>query len=161
MIGFVFDRIKHTVHLPPTKAVAYIKETHKMLWRKMVPLKALQTLVGKLRHALIILPAAKDFFSPLNDAMRGSPKTVGLGADSEIRRALEDLISLIHLLRSRPTHVRELVPDMPHHSGYHDAAVEGAGGVWFSLCDDTPPPVWREKFLDDIAREVVLAHIPN
>ena len=122
-------------------------------------MKALQTLAGKLWHASIILPAAKGFFSPLNDAMRGSPKTIGLGADSEVRRALEDLILLLHLLGLRPTHVRE--PDMPHHAYYHDAAAEGAGGVWFSLCDDTPPSVWREKFPDDIAREVVSVDTPN
>ena len=57
-------------------------------------------LVGKLRHALIILPAARGFFSPLNEAMRGSPKLIGLGANSEVRRALEDMISLMHLLSS-------------------------------------------------------------
>jgi len=28
MIGFVFDGVKRTVHLPPAKAAAYIKETH-------------------------------------------------------------------------------------------------------------------------------------
>ena len=132
-----------------------------MLRRKTVPLKKLQMLVGKLSHASIILPTAKGFFSPLNDAMRGSPKTIGLGADSKVRSALEDLISLMHLLSSRPTHVRELVPDMPHHAGYHDAAAEGAGGVWFSLCDDTPPVVWREPFPDDIAQEVVSVDTPN
>ncbi len=93
--------------------------------------------------------------------MRGNPKLVGLGADSEVRGALEDLISLMHLLSSRPTHVRELVPDVPHHASYHDAAAEGAGGVWFSLCDDTPPVVWREAFPDDIAREVVSVEKPN
>ena len=158
MIGFVFDGVKRTVHLPPAKATAYIKETHTMLRRKTVPLKKLQMLVGKLRHASIILPAAKGFFSPLNDAMRGSPKTIGLGADSEVRSALEDLISLMHLLSSRPTHVRELVPDMPHHAGYHDAAAEGAGGVWFSLCGDTPPVVWREPFPDDIAQDRLGGH---
>jgi hypothetical protein len=38
---------------------------------------------------------------------------------------------------------------------------EGAGGVWFSLCDDTPPVVWREAIPDDIAREVVSAEKPN
>ena len=124
-------------------------------------LKKLQTLVGKLRHASIILPAARGFFSPLNDAMRGNPKLIGLGAESEVRGALEDLISLMHLLSSRPTHVRELVLDDPHHAGYHDAAAEGAGGVWFSLCDDTPPVVWREAFPDDIAREVVSVETPN
>jgi hypothetical protein len=155
MIGFVFDRVKCTVHFPPAKAATYIKETHTMLRWKMVPLKNLQMLVGKLRHAPIILPTAKGFFLPQNDAMRGSPKLIGLGANSEVRRALEDLISLMHLLSSRPTHVRELVLDMPHHEGCHNAVAEGAGGVWFSLCDDKPPVVWREKFPEDIAREVI------
>ncbi len=34
MIGFDFDGVKRTVHLPPTKATAYIKETHAMLRQK-------------------------------------------------------------------------------------------------------------------------------
>jgi hypothetical protein len=161
MIGFMFDGVKRTVHLPPAKATVYIKETHTMLRRKTVPLKRLQMLVGKLRHAFIIFPAAKGFFSPLNDAMHGSPNLIGLGANSEVRKALEDLISLMHLLSSQPTHIRELVPDMPHHAGYHDAAAEGAGGVWFSLCDNTPPVVWREEFPEDIATELVSADTPN
>jgi hypothetical protein len=44
---------------------------------------------------------------------------------------------------------------MPHYVGYHDAAVEGAGGVWFSLVDNMPPVVWQAAFLHDIASEVV------
>jgi hypothetical protein len=79
----------------------------------------------------------------------------------EVRRALEDLISLMHLLSSRPTHVCKLVPDMPHHAGYHDAAAEGAVGVWFSLCDDTPLVVWRGEFPEDIAQEVVSVDSPK
>ncbi len=129
MIGFAFNRVKQTVHLPRAKAVAYIKEMHKMLRRKTVPLKQLQMLVGKLRHASIILLVAKGVFLPINSAMRGNPKNIGLGADSETWKALEDLISLLHLLSSRPTHVQELVPEMPHFAGYHDAAAKGAGGV--------------------------------
>jgi hypothetical protein len=161
LIGFVFDGVKCTVHLPLAKASAYINETHTLLRQKTVPLKKLQMLVRKRQHASIILPAAKGFFSPLNDAMRGNPKLIGLGANSEVRQALEDLISLMHLLSSRPTHIRELVPDVPHHASYHDAEAEGAGGVWFSLCGDTPPVVWREGFPEDIAREVVSVDTPN
>jgi hypothetical protein len=153
MIGFIFDGVKRTVHLPPAKAAPYNKETHTLLRQKTCPLKTLQMLVGKLWHASIILPAAKGFFSPLNDAMRGNPKLIGLCADSEVRGALEDLISLMHLLSSRPTHIRELVQDVPHHASYHNAAAEGAGGVWFSLCDGTPLVVWSEGFPEDIARE--------
>ncbi len=73
--------------------------------------------------------------------MRGSPTLIGLGMDSEVRVALEDLISLMHLLSSQPTHIGELVPDMPYQVGYHDAAAERAGGVWFSLSDNTPAVV--------------------
>jgi hypothetical protein len=58
MIGFQFDGIKRKVRLPMEKAKAYVKEIHTVLRRKTVPLKTLQMLVGKLRHALVILPAA-------------------------------------------------------------------------------------------------------
>ncbi len=102
MIGLSFDGIKRTIHLPPTKAAAYIRETHRIL----VPVKNLQTLVGKLQHASIILPAAHGFFTPINMAMQGAIKVAGLGAALEIRAALEDLISLIRLLGSWPTHVQ-------------------------------------------------------
>jgi hypothetical protein len=144
MIGFSFDGVKNG-----TAPVG--EETHTMLRRKTVPLKKLQMLVGKLRHAAIILPAAKGFFTPLNDAMRGNPKIISLRIHLEVRRALLDLISLLRLLSSRPTHVRELVPDMPKYAGYHDAAAEGARGIWFSLVDDISPVVWREAFPADIA----------
>jgi hypothetical protein len=90
---------------------------------------------------LIILQAAKGFFTPINAAMQGNPKIIGLGENSEARVALEDIISLLRILSLRPTHVRELVPDMPHYVGYHDAAAEGACGVWFLLVDDMPPQV--------------------
>ncbi len=155
MIGFTFDGIKRTVRLPSEKAAAYIRATHCILHRKTVPLKTLQGIVGKLRHASIILQAAKGFFTPTNAAMRGNPKIIGLGKSSEVRAALEDIILLVCILSSRPTHVHELVPDMPHYVGYHDAAAKGAGGIWFLLVDDMPPQVWRTQFPVNIATEVV------
>jgi hypothetical protein len=42
--------------------------------------------VGKLRHAAIILPAAKSLFTPLNNAMKGDPVAVSLGKNSEVRQ---------------------------------------------------------------------------
>ncbi len=155
MLGFAFDRVKQTVHLPQAKTLANIKETHKMLSRKTVPLKQLQMLVGKLRHGSIILRAAKGFFSPINDAMRGNPKLIGLSPNSEVLITLENLISLLQLLTSRPTHVQELVPKTPCLAGYHDAVAEGAGGVWFLLRNHTPPLVWRKEFPADIATDLV------
>ena len=69
MVGILFDGIKWTVRLPPAKAGAYIKETNRILSQKSVPLKALKSLVGKLRHASIILLAAQGFFTPINATM--------------------------------------------------------------------------------------------
>ncbi len=44
---------------------------------------------------------------------------------------------------------------MPRYVGYHDAAVEGAGGVWFSLAHEMQPLVWRPPFLSDVSNKVV------
>jgi hypothetical protein len=92
--------------------------------------------------------------------MQDNPRIIGLGKNSEVREALEDIISLLRILSSRPTHVRELVPGMPHYVGYHDAAAEGAGGVWFLLVDDMPPQVWRAGFPVNIATDVILDNNP-
>jgi hypothetical protein len=45
--------------------------------------------------------------------------------------------------------------------GYHDAAAEGAGGVWFSLIHDMPLVVLRIPFPPDIATEIVLPQCPH
>ncbi len=161
MIGFTFDGIKQTIQLPPVKAKAYICETHHILCWKSAPLKDLQTLVGKLQHASIILLAARGFFTPINAANKIGTKDTGLGKASEIKAALEDLCSLLRLLRLRPTHVRKLVVDMPWYAGYHDAAAEGAGGVWFLLAHEMEPVMWRLLFPCNVSEEVVLFDNPR
>ncbi len=87
--------------------------------------------------------------------MKGSPKHITLGANSEVRAALEDLCTLLHILTLWPTHVRELVPDMPQYVGYHNVAADRAGGVWFSLVNNMSLVVWRAAFLQDITSKVV------
>jgi hypothetical protein len=87
--------------------------------------------------------------------MKGSSKHIILGTHSKIRAALEDLCTLLRILASRPTHVQELLPDMPHYVGYHNAAADGIKGVWFFLVDNMPPVVWRVAFPHDIASVVV------
>jgi hypothetical protein len=87
--------------------------------------------------------------------MHGRGKKIGLGQLSDIRVALGNLCCLLRLLSAQPTHVCELVIDMPCYVGYHDAAAEGACGVWFSLIHGMPPLVWQIPFPPDIATEIV------
>ena len=153
MIGFEFNGIKRTVRLPPEKAKVFLRETHNMLRRKRIPMKNLQTVVGKLRHAAVILPAALGFFTPLNNIMKSNEYSIIL--NDEARAALLDICTLLRQLSKRPTHVDEIIPNLPSHVAYHDAAAEGAGGVWFSLSASMQPVVWRVAFPQDIANDVV------
>ena len=66
---------------------------------------------------------------------------IDLGRLSDIQVALSDLCSLIRILGLRPTHVREIVVDMPGCVPYHDAAAEGTGRDWFPLGHAMPPVV--------------------
>jgi hypothetical protein len=100
--------------------------------------------VGKLRHAAVILPATRGFFTPLNNIMNTSKRSITLNIDA--KSALLDTCALIHPLGKHPIHVNELIPDPLSHVAYHDAAAKGAGGVWFSLTDGMQPVVWRMEF---------------
>jgi hypothetical protein len=94
-------------------------------------------------------------FSPLNKALCGDPKFVGLGDKSEVRAALLDLRNLVKHLAVRPTHVRELLPGDDHYVGNCDACATGAGGVWYSGTIGVPPLVWRLNFPESISSQVV------
>ncbi len=93
--------------------------------------------------------------------MQGGLKKIGLGQRLDIRAALNDLCSLIRILGLRPTHVWEIVIDMPRYVGYHDAMAKGAGGVWFHLGHAMPPVVWCLAFPPDIAQDVISLSIPK
>jgi hypothetical protein len=94
---------------------------------------------GRLQHVARIFPAAKAFFTPVNNALRGAPVFVGLSRHGEVRKALLDFGVLIRDLTSWPTHVSELVQNPLDYVGYCDASSWGVGGgmVWRSARPQT------------------------
>lgn len=163
ILGYELDGRRRTVKLPQAKSEALLKETRKILKnKKRVPLKSFRSLAGRLQHAARILPAAKSFFTPMNEALRGLPAFIGIARNGEVRKALLDAVVLIADLARRPTHVRELVRAGEFaYVGFCDASAFGAGGVWFSGSRSLPPTVWRVEFPPDITREVVSDANPN
>jgi hypothetical protein len=138
------------IQLPKAKSEALLKELRKVLCKQRIPLKRFCSLVGRLQHAAQILPAAKAFFTPINEALRGLPPFVGLSRHGEVHQALLDTGAMIQELAQRPTHVSELVAHNFDFVGFCDASVFGAGGVWFSGNKAIPPFVWRVEFPTDI-----------
>lgn len=161
VLGFLCNGRDRTIRLPEAKAAAVVKELATVLRQRKVRLKRFQKLVGKLRHAALILPAAKGLFTPINLAMRGASVDVAIGKDCEVRRNLQELGALIADLAKRPTHVDELVPRTPDFVGYCDACATGAGGVWFGGNIGLEPLVWRVHFPPDIANAVVSETNPD
>lgn len=88
-------------------------------------------------------------------------KEYSIVLNNDARSALLDICTLLRQLSKRPTHVNELIPIPPSHVAYHDAAAEGAGGVWFSLAASMQPVVWRVVFPLDITSNVISENNPN
>jgi hypothetical protein len=155
ILGYWLDGKARTAQLPPPRAEDLLKETKAILKKPRTPLKRFRSLAGRLQHAARILPSARSFFTPINNALRGLPAFIGLGRNGPVRRALLDVACLIRDLAKRPTHVSELVPQEPDYTGFCDASAFGAGGVWFGGSKPLPPIVWRIQWPQDITTDVV------
>jgi hypothetical protein len=139
VLGYELNGIDRTIQLPKAKSEALLKELRKVLRKQRIPLKRFRSLVGRLQHAARILPAAKAFFTPMNEALRGLPSFVGLSRHGEVRQALLDTGTMVQELARRPTHVSELVAHDFDFVGFCDASAFGAGGGLVQWQKGHPP----------------------
>jgi hypothetical protein len=161
ILGYWLDGVERTVQLPPDRAADLLKEVRAILKKSRVQLKRFRSIVGRLQHAARILPAARSFFTPLYNALKGTPDSIGLGRQGEVRHALLDVAAVIRDLSRRPTHITELTQQPLHYIGYCDASAFGAGGVWFGAKNPLSPIVWRVQWPRDITRKVVSFDNPS
>ena len=78
MLGFGLDGQYRTISLPAAKATTIITELERILKKSRIPIRRFQKIVGKLRHATLVLPSTLSLFSPLNKALQGDPSQVHL-----------------------------------------------------------------------------------
>jgi hypothetical protein len=71
ILGYWLDGEDWTVQLPPNRADDLLKEVKSILKKQRVPFKRFCSIAGRLQHAARILPAARAFFTPINNALRG------------------------------------------------------------------------------------------
>jgi hypothetical protein len=100
-------------------------------------------------------------FLPINSRLKGEPLIVGLRKISKVLAALLDLSTMVTLLASCPTFVKELIPNADHFYGYCNTCTTGTGGVWFSGKHNLQPIVWQVELEHPIERQVVSNNNPR
>ena len=161
ILGWIFDGISRTIELPPTKLSKLRQSIREALKKGHLPVTAYQSLVGKLQHAALGIPAGRGLLGPLfkllPDKSKKGPKhkSIQLKHGSPARQALRDFKTMLKLVAHRPTHCQQLVPGWPHFVGFCDACKYGAGGVWLSGKEGLHPVVWRVKWPKYISDQLV------
>jgi hypothetical protein len=151
-LGWKLDGEARTISLPPGKAADCIEYTETMLEKCVAPLNSYRKATGKLRRATYIIVGAIGMFTPINMAMKGNPKFVGIGKSSAARAAFKDLIVLVKQVAQRPTHVREIFYTIIDYGGYCDACGTGIGGVFFPLDSHAEYTAFRLQLPTDIQK---------
>ena len=111
ILGWIFDGKNFTIHLPPPKCTAIIKEINKILKMKRSSLNKYQKIAGKLQHASFGIPDGRSLFSPIQQAMAHSPEFINL--TPELKNILSDWKYIISFLKRHPTSVLQLVKNYP------------------------------------------------
>jgi hypothetical protein len=157
ILGWIFDGILRTMELPPEKIERIMASLDTAIAHKRLPLKDFRTLLGKLQHASTAMPAGKCILTPLYKFVESQKdrRVLYFSKEPIVLEALRDIRILLRESTSRPTHVRELVPDLPAYIGFCDACKRGAGGVWISGSKNIRPVVWRVEWPADIQARLV------
>jgi hypothetical protein len=157
ILGWIFDGVLRTMELPPEKIERIMESLATAISTKRLPLKEFRTLLGKLQHASMAMPAGKCILTPLHKFVEANKdrRVLYFANRPVILEALRDIRILLRESTSRPTHVRQLVPDLPSYIGFCDACKRGAGGVWISGNKNIQPVVWRLEWPPDIQARLV------
>jgi hypothetical protein len=84
IFGFLVNGKTKTVRISKTKATDSATEIRRILKKKQVQLKQYRKIAGMLRNLALILPSIRGLFSPINKALKGEPRVIGLGKMSDV-----------------------------------------------------------------------------
>jgi hypothetical protein len=162
VLGWLIDTVKRTIELPSHRvARLFALLDHYRPTQNSTSRQRWQQLLGELRSMALALPACRGLFSQLQMLLRSEPGQEARPADrlrlnTTVHDALDDFRWLATSLATRPTRWGEIIPQSePSYLGAEDACAQGMGGVWLSRTGSAPPLLWRQRFADDIAANVI------
>ena len=166
ILGLTFDGVNKTIWLEQDKRDALI--TILTGWLRTgrdknfgIPFSEFQSVVAKVRHAFLTIPAGRGLMSQFNTILRTQPSRVFLHRNEALRIAITECRTFLRESVSLPTKCASLVTAWPDYIGITDASSFGAGGVIIGENKKAPLTVFRLQWPPDITAAVVSDDNPN
>ena len=158
ILGWIIDSVRQTVELPPHRKQTLNDIFLELQGTRRVSAKRWRSILGKLRFVSLAIPGSAGLFSALQWAQnKAGNNRVRLNAF--VRSNLDAFARLASSLCSRPTHLAELVPELPTLLGATDASRSGMGGVYFDHSGHGQ--YWRLAFPPDVQAALVTFDNPK
>ena len=166
ILGLTFDGVEKTVWLEEDKRDAILTVLAGWLRSSQdknfgIPFSEFQSVISKIRHAFITIPAGRGLMSPFNKLLRLQPNRVFLHRNAQVLTALRECRTFLRESISKPTKCTQLVSAWPDFIGITDASSFGAGGIIVGERKATPLTIFRVQWPVDITNAVISDRNPN
>jgi len=157
ILGWLIDALKKTLELPLRRQQRILSLLAEFLGRKRCTLLSCQKLLGELRFVSPGVAGSRGLFGilqvPLIRKTRGRIRIT-----RHIHLLLTTFKQLVEDLSSRPTHLSEIIAELPKVVGAMDACGYGLGGVYFATGHS--PKVWQHPLPQHLVRQLVSSDNP-
>lgn len=167
LLGFVFNGRDHTMWLNDGKRDALIATVTTWLRSSRknkkfgVPFVEFRSVLYKIRHAFLSIPAGKGLLSPFYRILSAQPKAVFLQRNKALQQALVETRTFLRDSIAHPTPCRSLVTGWPEFVGICDASKHGVGGIIVGELGAAPPTVFRLEWPEEVKQALVSESNPE
>ena len=166
IIGFDFDGLAKTLWLEDAKRTHLLTVLHGWLRSSRtgtvgIPFKEFKSVIAKIRHAFMAIPAGRGLLTPCNKMLQMKPPVVYLHRDAVLLAAVAGCRTPLHESSDSPTRCRELVSGWPDYIGVCDASSHGVGGVVFGETESCLPTVFCWEWSPEVKEAYPSKRITN
>jgi hypothetical protein len=166
ILGLTFDGDNKTVWLENDKRDAILTILNSWIRHSKhrqygIPFHQFRSVISKIRHAFITIPAGRGLMSPFNSILRRAPTLVYLHKNEELRLALCECRTFLRESVGNPTKCSRLITKWPDYIGVKDASSHGVGGIIIGENKAMCPTVFRLQWPDDITAAIISTANPS
>ena len=159
ILGMTFDGNDHTIWLSDEKREPLIAVLHTWIRigkrRGGIPFKEFRSVMSKLQHAFITIPAGRGLMSTFYAVLAVKPTFVFIHRNLPLFNAIVDCRTFLCESKSTPTKCKTLITAWPDYIGITDASGHGAGGCIVGENLPVPPTIFRVQWPTDISNAII------